>query len=128
MPASKPRSSAMRAEIGSNTEPVWMQRSPESRLRKRLRRSIQCMAFPPENAGFNVVSTGKPGTCRWRLPQRSVSAGAHKKHPEGMPMFEVLDRQTSLTGNQKKIIAAAVIGDALEFFDYFLTGSVLAFV
>jgi MFS transporter, putative metabolite:H+ symporter len=43
-------------------------------------------------------------------------------------MFEVLDRQTRLTGNQKKIIAAAVIGDALEFFDYFLIGYVLAFV
>ncbi len=43
-------------------------------------------------------------------------------------MFEILDRQTSLTGNQKKIIAAAVIGDALEFFDYFLIGFVLAFV
>jgi len=43
-------------------------------------------------------------------------------------MFQVLDRQTSLTGNQKKIIAAAVIGDALEFFDYFLIGFVLAFI
>jgi MFS family permease len=43
-------------------------------------------------------------------------------------MFDVLDRQTRLTGNQKKIIAAAVIGDALEFFDYFLIGYVLAFV
>ena len=43
-------------------------------------------------------------------------------------MFELLDRQTSLTGNQIKIIAAAVIGDALEFFDYFLIGFVLAFV
>jgi len=43
-------------------------------------------------------------------------------------MFDVLDRQTSLTGNQKKIIAAAVIGDALEFFDYFLIGFVLAFL
>jgi putative MFS transporter len=43
-------------------------------------------------------------------------------------MFEVLDRQTSLTGNQKKIIAAAIIGDALEFFDYFLIGFVLAFL
>ena len=43
-------------------------------------------------------------------------------------MFEILDRQTSLTGNQKKIIAAAVIGDALEFFDYFLIGFVLAFL
>jgi MFS transporter, putative metabolite:H+ symporter len=43
-------------------------------------------------------------------------------------MFEILDRQTRLTGNQKKIIAAAVIGDALEFFDYFLIGFVLAFL
>jgi putative MFS transporter len=43
-------------------------------------------------------------------------------------MFDVLDRQTRLTGNQRKIIAAAVIGDALEFFDYFLIGYVLAFV
>jgi len=43
-------------------------------------------------------------------------------------MFELLDRQTTLTGNQKKIIAAAVIGDALEFFDYFLIGFVLAFL
>jgi putative MFS transporter len=43
-------------------------------------------------------------------------------------MFDVLDRQTTLTGNQKKIIGAAVIGDALEFFDYFLISYVLAFV
>lgn len=43
-------------------------------------------------------------------------------------MFELLDRQTRLTGNQKKIVAAAVLGDMLEFFDYFLIGFVLAFV
>src|ERR1700689_3976833 len=43
-------------------------------------------------------------------------------------MFEMLDRQTSLTANQIKILAAAVIGDALEFFDYFLIGFVLAFL
>ena len=43
-------------------------------------------------------------------------------------MFEVLDRQTRMTGNQKKILAAAIIGDALEFFDYFLIGFVLAFI
>ena len=44
-------------------------------------------------------------------------------------MFDVLDRQTTLaTCNQKKIIGAAVIGDALEFFDYFLISYVLAFV
>ncbi len=43
-------------------------------------------------------------------------------------MFEILDRQTRLTGNQKKILGAAIIGDALEFFDYFLIGFVLAFL
>src|SRR5579871_1764584 len=43
-------------------------------------------------------------------------------------MFEVLDRRTSLTGNQIKILTAAIIGDALEFFDYFLIGFVLAFL
>ncbi|MFZ4411063.1 MAG: MFS transporter [Paracraurococcus sp.] len=43
-------------------------------------------------------------------------------------MFEELDRRTSLTGNQKKIIAAAVLGDMLEFFDYFLIGFVLPFM
>ena len=43
-------------------------------------------------------------------------------------MFDVLDRQTRLTANQKRIIAAAMLGDALEFFDYFLIGYVLAFL
>ena len=31
-------------------------------------------------------------------------------------MFEILDRRTTLTGNQIKILIAAIIGDALEFF------------
>jgi putative MFS transporter len=43
-------------------------------------------------------------------------------------MFEILDRRTSLTGNQIKILLAAILGDALEFFDYFLIGFVLAFL
>ena len=43
-------------------------------------------------------------------------------------MFEILDRQTSLTANQWKILGAAILGDALEFFDYFLIGFVLAFI
>src|ERR1700751_4693734 len=43
-------------------------------------------------------------------------------------MFQELDRRTSLTGNQIKILVAAIIGDALEFFDYFLIGFVLAFL
>lgn len=43
-------------------------------------------------------------------------------------MFDVLDRQTTLTGNQKKILAAAIVGDALEFFDFFLIAFVFAFL
>src|SRR5271163_3223315 len=43
-------------------------------------------------------------------------------------MFEMLDRRTSLTANQIEILGAAIIGDALEFFDYFLISFVLAFL
>src|ERR1700753_837808 len=51
----------------------------------------------------------------------------NRRHGENA-MFNELDRRTSLTGNQIKILAAAIIGDALEFFDYFLIGFVLAFL
>ena len=43
-------------------------------------------------------------------------------------MFERLDQARALTRNQIKIIAAAIIGDMLEFFDYYLIGFVLAFI
>jgi putative MFS transporter len=43
-------------------------------------------------------------------------------------MFERLDQARSLTGNQIKIVVAAIVGDMLEFFDYFLIGFVLAFI
>lgn len=43
-------------------------------------------------------------------------------------MIELLDNQQSLTWNQYKIIFAAILGDMLEFFDYFLIGYVLAFI
>ena len=43
-------------------------------------------------------------------------------------MFERLDQARSLTRNQIKIIAAAIAGDMLEFFDYYLIGFVLAFI
>lgn len=43
-------------------------------------------------------------------------------------MFSHLERQTRLTGHQRRIIAAAMLGDMLEFFDYFLIGFVLAFI
>ena len=61
---------------------------------------------------------------------RGRNAGLKKNEhaPRGNAMFEMLDRRTSLTGNQIKILGAAIIGDALEFFDYFLIGFVLAFL
>jgi putative MFS transporter len=43
-------------------------------------------------------------------------------------MFAQLDAARSLTSNQIKIVAAAIIGDMLEFFDYFLIAFVLAFI
>ena len=43
-------------------------------------------------------------------------------------MFARLDAARSLTGNQMKIVAAAIIGDMLEFFDYYLIAFVLAFI
>jgi MFS transporter, putative metabolite:H+ symporter len=43
-------------------------------------------------------------------------------------MLDYLDKQTRLTGNQYKIITAAVIGDMLEFFDLYLIAYVLAFI
>lgn len=43
-------------------------------------------------------------------------------------MLDYLDHQARLTGNQYRIIAAAILGDMLEFFDYFLIGYVLAFI
>src|SRR6266446_7344331 len=43
-------------------------------------------------------------------------------------MLELLDRQQKLTGNQRKIVFAAILGDMLEFFDYFVIGFVLAFI
>ena len=43
-------------------------------------------------------------------------------------MFTRLDEARSLTSNQIKIVAAAIIGDMLEFFDYFLIAFVLAFI
>jgi putative MFS transporter len=43
-------------------------------------------------------------------------------------MFERLEASRTLTGNQWRIIVAAILGDMLEFFDYFLIGFVLAFI
>jgi putative MFS transporter len=43
-------------------------------------------------------------------------------------MLELLDRQHNLTGNQRRIVFAAILGDLLEFYDYFMIGFVLAFI
>src|SRR6202011_5638101 len=43
-------------------------------------------------------------------------------------MFERRDATRSLTANQRRIVVAAILGDMLEFFDYFLIGFVLAFI
>ena len=43
-------------------------------------------------------------------------------------MFARLDAAPALTSNQIKIVAAAIIGDMLEFFDYYLIAFVLAFI
>jgi len=43
-------------------------------------------------------------------------------------MLERLEQQRKLTLNQCKIMVAAVLGDMLDFFDYFLIGYVLAFI
>src|SRR3979409_2537052 len=53
---------------------------------------------------------------------------AGRLRPEGSSMFARLDAAGSLTTNQLKIIAAAIIGDMLEFFDYYLIAFVLAFI
>jgi putative MFS transporter len=43
-------------------------------------------------------------------------------------MLDILERQARLTINQWKIMIAAILGDMLDFFDYFLIGYVLAFI
>jgi MFS transporter, putative metabolite:H+ symporter len=50
------------------------------------------------------------------------------KRNEGYFLFSYLERQTNLTSNQRKIILAAMIGDMLEFLDYFLISFVVAFI
>jgi len=43
-------------------------------------------------------------------------------------MLRLLEQQEQLTANQWKIIFAAILGDLLDFFDFFLIGFVLAFI
>jgi MFS transporter, putative metabolite:H+ symporter len=43
-------------------------------------------------------------------------------------MLEALDERDTLSGNQRKIVLAAMVSTALEYFDYFVIGFVMAFV
>lgn len=43
-------------------------------------------------------------------------------------MLSYLDGQTKLTGNQRRIVLAAMLGDMLDFLDYYLIGYVVAFI
>ena len=43
-------------------------------------------------------------------------------------MLDMIERQTRLTVNQCKVIVAAILGDMLDFFDFYLIGYVLAFI
>src|ERR1700733_3638739 len=43
-------------------------------------------------------------------------------------MLEALEQQQRLTVNQGKIVSAAILGDMLDFFDFFLIGYVLTFI
>src|SRR5882672_9619878 len=81
-------------------------------------------AFPPAlfRSPRRRRSIAGTGGCR-----RDARSKTNMRHGENV-MFGILDQQTRLTGNQIKILAAAIIGDALEFFDYFLIGFVLAFL
>ena len=57
----------------------------------------------------------------------SGSSGSARAAPAAAAadsMMAILDRQTRLKGNQYRIILAAILGDMMEFFDYF----VIAFV
>src|ERR1700742_5214670 len=81
---------------------------------------------PRSGAGFRRPGENVsllPSRCQRRMP------GLDKNKRLGeAAMFEILDQRTSLTGNQIRILVAAIFGDALEFFDYFLIGFVLAFL
>jgi MFS transporter, putative metabolite:H+ symporter len=43
-------------------------------------------------------------------------------------MLDLLEKQASLTGNQYRLVAVAILCNLLEFYDFFLVGFVLAFV
>jgi predicted MFS family arabinose efflux permease len=74
------------------------------------------------------VCGGLWGCCSRRrksvAPHRHAIGISHREEA----MLELLERQQRLTVNQWKIISAAILGDMLDFFDFFLIGYVLAFI
>jgi len=62
------------------------------------------------------------GSAATRSPSPGVPGGAASS------MMELLDRETKLTANQYRIVTAAVLGDMMEFFDFFLIGFVFAVI
>src|ERR1700683_2573099 len=62
-------------------------------------------------------------------PRSQIKNRAHCGSANGEDaMIEVLERQQRLTANQWKIVSAAILGDMLDFFDFFLIGYVLTFI
>src|SRR5215469_4458187 len=57
-------------------------------------------------------------------PSETAATGSAREEA----VLELLEQQQRLTGNQRKIVFAAILGDALEFFDYFLIAYVYAFI
>src|SRR5215471_3610758 len=81
IPTSKPRSSAMRAEIASYTDAGWTQRRPEIIARKRSRRSVQCMSFRPRGVRLLLAFLGYHGVGK-RIGASPPCFGATRAPPQ----------------------------------------------
>src|SRR5512140_3066949 len=78
MPSSNPRSSATRADTGSNTEAGWMQALPSKIARKRSRRSVHCMRCPCLVWGFYGESVKRLSLEREQGKRAQCVAGADR--------------------------------------------------
>jgi MFS transporter, putative metabolite:H+ symporter len=64
----------------------------------------------------------------WKMSEAKGFRCEAAASEEESEMLETLNRQTRLTASQWKIIAAAMLGNLMDFFDYFIIGFVLAFI
>src|SRR6516165_5043490 len=78
IPTSKPRSSAIRAEIASYTDPGWTQRLPERIARKRSRRSVQFIVSRLRNGFSPDQLIMAPGS---KSEQLMRSASSEQREP-----------------------------------------------